>query len=186
MRSAFLSAVVLLAAMASAQVAPTTQPLSPEEATRRLEERQAQREASRNQKVTITRGELEDLRAQIASLKAEIATLKGDANAQQPAAADPPKFTLEITTGTTRAQLVTFISLRKDRYRIAKDVRSPDKQEIITLEKFETKSVFDGYTSNGVSQLKTYKKEKNVLRSWDIVLVNDVITEIGGSDGSID
>jgi hypothetical protein len=170
------------------EVSPSTQPIPADQAMQRLRERQAQRESARSQKVTITRGELDDLKTEIAALKAELTAIKAAAAQAPPANGDPqPRYVLRIATGTTRPQLITFLAMHKERYRIGKDVRNPDKQELITIERYKTEKVFQGYGTNGVNQVKEYKTEKTVVASWELVLIGDLITEISGGDaGEID
>jgi hypothetical protein len=82
-----------------------------EEAQRKLEEKAKDRQASRSREVTITQGELDDLKAQIASLQTEVARLRGESG--KPASAQQKVYnTLEI--GMTKQEVMTFINHHKE------------------------------------------------------------------------
>jgi hypothetical protein len=156
--------------------------ISPDEAKKKLLEKQAARQAERDKVISIKQGDLDDLRAEVAKLKAEIAALKSRPTMVAAPTTGPaaPAFVLKINKGTTRPQLMTFVNQRKDRYRITKDVRSADKSELITLEKYKVEKVVVGQGSNGVDTFDQVRNQKVATDSWNIVLVGEVVTDIVG------
>lgn len=184
--------ILICVSLASAQV-------SSDEAIAKLKARQAAKEADRAKLVAITKGELDDLRSEIDSLKKEVQSLKAVQAAAVPAdnsdivsletggpkkvVTTPSKvrFVLEVKVGVTRQQLFTYVAQRKDSYRITKDVRGADKQELITMENFIIQKVFDGTSTNGVDTFRNYADKKVPEKTWDLVLVNDVITDMSAT-----
>jgi len=191
---------VMIAQGASGQI-------STDEAQRILAEKQAAREKSiaedRAKLVTIKKGDLDDMKAELLALRTELSAIKAAQPKEGPAGnavtfekaapqkivTTPPavKFVLEIKVGVTRQQLQTFIAQRKEHFRITKDARqAADKQELITLEKFEIKPVEIGTRYNGVGKVKEYHDEKVPLATWELVLINDIVTDMTRSSGRMD
>jgi ribosomal protein L29 len=173
--------------------------MTPEEAAKRLAERQAQREAEKNKLVQIKAGDLEAMKAEIESLKKEVAALKQQvASTQNPANADAPvvidpaeqmrvraapnlKFTTSIDVGASRQQLITYISMHKQHFRVGRDVRdAAAHQESMTVELWYTAETYEGTTAGNFGKIRNYRKEKKVMSSIEVVLVNDVIAQISG------
>jgi len=175
--------------------------MSPEEAQKRLAARQAERDAQKNKLVQIRQGDLDTMKAEIEALKSEIAALRAKlaatatqnpANADSPVVVDPSdplhvkaapglKFSTSVDVGSSRQQLATFISLHKQHFRIGRDVNSAaDHQEEMTVEIWYNDEVYTGTVSNGAQTFHNYRKEKAVLHSIDVVLVNGVIAQMSG------
>lgn len=162
---------------------PAFAQVSTEEAKHRLEQKEKEREARRAEKVTISRGELEDLRAEVARLKGELAQLESRDNALPEPPATQPKFVLAIEKGITREQLFTFVAQHKDAYQITRDVHdSTGKEELITLWRYTKRRVKTGTGSNGVGSYYTYKEVKEPLHVWELVLQDDQIVDLTDSN----
>jgi hypothetical protein len=90
--------------------------LSPEEAAQRLKEREAAQAAERAKLVTISQGELDDLKAQIESLEAQLAQLRAAASAA-PKIVEVPA----LAVGETRDQVFDFLRRHPNEYEILND-----------------------------------------------------------------
>ena len=137
--------------------------------------------------VQIKQSELDKLKAEIARLtkelqstKAELNALKGQqAQGQQVQAPPQPQFVLRVEKGVTLKQLREFVAQHGDRYRYSKDVRRGNER-LIKLERYKWVEVPAGQEGNGVQKFDLYHKEKRTVSSWEIVLIDDVITDISG------
>lgn len=192
--------VLIVAAFAGSSLGQMT----PEEAAKRLQERQAARQAERDRLVQIKEGTLEDMKAEIDALKKEVASLKAQiasaapGNADAPVVVDPSdpmhvkaapslKFTTSIDVGASRQQLVSFISMHRSHFRIARDVKSAaDHQELMTVELWYNDEVSTGETSNGAQTFRNWRKEKKAMASTELVIVNDVVTQVSGGKLDLD
>jgi vacuolar-type H+-ATPase subunit F/Vma7 len=96
--SALLAIAFLLAPVTLAQV-------SPEEAKAKLAERDAQRQAERQQIIQITAGDLADLRQKLAVLEAQVKSLRAQLADKQ----TPKKISDSIEIGMTRDEVLLFI-----------------------------------------------------------------------------
>src|SRR5262245_19211571 len=93
--------VVLFAALSSyAQV-------SPQDAQAKLEEKQKQRQAEREQMVQISAGELADLKAEIKRLEGDVKSLRAQLGQKDPTAAK--KFHEFIEIGMTKDEVMIYI-----------------------------------------------------------------------------
>ena len=159
--------------------------ISVDQAKQKLQEKQTQREAERSRPVTITQGELDDMKSEIVKLAAEVQELRRQAAgpaATQPAASRIPA---KIAVGMTREQLIRFINVHKDKLEIAGDLpsagvptTSDQKAETITLRVKAPHDVVVGVHSNGLSQKKDVASELRPDSMLTIVLVNDVVTSL--------
>src|SRR4051812_15999076 len=100
MRS-FTSVVIVFLVIA----APARAQLSAEEAKAKLAEKETQRQAERAKVVTITAGELADLRTKVATLEAQLKALQaqGGAGGAKPVAKRPPD---QIDIGMTKDEVI--------------------------------------------------------------------------------
>lgn len=133
--------------------------ISPEEAMKRLHEKQAARDAARDKEVTIKQGDLDDLKAEIAKLKAQVASLQNELAAAKSsattAAAPPVKTPLAIAVGITKEELMRFIQVHHEEYELMADL--PTEMKITQKAKHK---VFDGSIgSNGVSNFARYTEK---------------------------
>ncbi len=100
-----ITAAIIAAASLSAPFRIHAAEPNIDEAQRRLEEKAKEKQAQRSREVTITQGELDDLKAQITSLQAEVARLRGDKTST--ATANKVYNTIEI--GMTKQEVLMFI-----------------------------------------------------------------------------
>ena len=94
---------VFLIALALAPIAMAQ--VSPEEAKAKLAERDAQRQAERQQIIQITAGELADLRQKVAVLEAQVKSLRAQLADKQ----TPKKISDTIEIGMTKDEVLLFI-----------------------------------------------------------------------------
>ena len=161
--------------------------ISVDQATQKLQEKQTERELSRSRPVTITQGELDDMKSEIAKLNAQLKELHGQAPspvATRPAASTMPA---KIGVGMTRDQLIRFINLHKDKLEIASDVPSAtvpttagQKAETITLSTKAPHDVVVGVHSNGPAKKLDVASELLPDSIVTIVLIDDVIASLSG------
>lgn len=162
--------------------------ISVDQANQKLQEKQQERELSRSRPVTITQGELDDMKAEIAMLNAQLRESRRQA--PPPAATQPAASTMpaKIGVGMTRDQLIRFINLHKDKLEIASDVPSASvpttagqKAETITLRTKTPHDVVVGVhsTSSG-SQKLDVASELRPDSIVTIVFVDDVIVSLSG------
>jgi len=180
--------IVVLLAIGAASMAQVT----PEEATRRLEEKQKQRQADRSKKVTISQGELDDLRAQIAQLIAEIQSLRqqlagGDGGPAAAAVPAPVKVPTKIQVGITRQQLDRFVAVHKDRCEITSDLPGatadvpivPDqKVQTVKIVVKEYHKVKSGTSTNGVSTFQDFRKELRPDAEMTVVVIDGTVASV--------
>jgi hypothetical protein len=88
--------------------------LSAEEAQKKLADKAAARNAQRSREVTVTQGELDDLRAELASLRAQVASMRGSG----PAAAGKIEPIRAIAVGATRDQVMDFLRRHPNDYEV--------------------------------------------------------------------
>lgn len=184
-----------------ALVAPSFGQLSADEAQQRLEARRIAATQPSNIIATLTE-ENRRLSLEIASLRSELKAMKGkpqtepadnaDLVAVEQAApkvvtASRNKFIIEVKVGVTRQQIYTYVAQHKTSWRITKDVRGADKQELLTLERYETQNVATGGKStNGVSVYKDYEQKKVPLNTYELILLNEVVTEMTAVPNAVD
>ena len=169
--------------------------ISVDQANQKLQEKQQEKVAERSQPVTITQGELDDMKLEIAKLKAEVQALRGQAvpaAAEQPAALTIPA---KIAPGMTREQLLRFIKAHKDRLEMISDLpgqvgsmpghpgasaptTSPSKTETIVLTVKAPRDVVVGVHSNGPLQTKDVAPELRPDSTLTIVLLNGVVASL--------
>ena len=157
-----------------------------DQANQKLQEKQKDHEAARSQPVTITQGELDDMKSEIAKLKAEVQQLRHQTAA--PAAAEQPaasKIPAKIGVGMTREQLLRFINLHKDKLEIVSDLPAASvpttagqKAETVTLNVKAPHDVVVGSHSNGGSQSKEIGSELRPDSMLTIVLLDGVVESL--------
>ena len=177
----FLTAALLIGG------APSFGQISVDQANQKLQEKQKERELSRSRPVTVTQGELDDMKAEIAKLNAEVQELRRQA---APAADTQPaasKIPAKIGVGMTRDQLIRFINVHKDKLEIASDIPSASvpttagqKAETMTLRTKAPHDVVVGVHSNGGSKELDVASELRPDSMVTIVLVDDVVTSLSG------
>jgi hypothetical protein len=180
MRQVILSAllIVSLAALARGQI-------STDEAMANLKAKQEAREAERNKPVTITQGELDDLKANIASLEAQVIQLRAAAAA---AAAATPKVEAvrEISVGETHEQVADFFRRHPTEYEVISDTpvstSHSDKPEILVVMRKARVLVLAGSHDeyNGVShrQVADYGEKWAGVEQLTIKLVDNKVASI--------
>jgi len=179
--------ILFLSAALSVGGAPSLGQISVDQANEKLQEKQKARELSRARPVTVTQGELDDMKSEITKLNAEVQELRrlaAPVAGTQPAASRIPA---KIGVGMTRDQLVRFINVHKDKLEIASDVpgasvptTAPQKAETITLRVKAPHDVIVGVHSNGASQQLDVATELRPDSAVTIVLIDDVITSLSG------
>jgi hypothetical protein len=100
--------------------------LSPDDALKRLQEKQAARQAERQARekiVGIKQGELDDLRAELASLKAQLAQIRAAVPGATPIATAAPKIepVRVLAVGETREQVVDYIRRHPNEFELLTD-----------------------------------------------------------------
>ena len=85
--------------------------LSSQEAGAKLAEREALKKLERDQSVTITAGELADLRNRVKQLEGEVSLLRGKPNIKDKVAPKPLPIMIEI--GMTKAEVLAFVRRNK-------------------------------------------------------------------------
>lgn len=185
---------IMVAALLIAGTASFGQ-ISVDQANQKLQEKQKQQEAERSQPVTITQGELDDMKSEITKLKAEVQELR--AREVPPAAEQPAALTIpaRIAPGMTREQLLRFIKAHKDRLEMVSDLptqpgsipahpgasaptTSPSKTETIVLTVKAPRDVVVGVHSNGPLQTKDVAPELRPDSTLTIVLLNGVVASL--------
>lgn len=170
---------VFLAVLAAS--APVFGQVSAEEAQKKLAEKQAARQAERSKVVTITQGELDDLKAEVARLKAENAQLKAGQSQAGPASTTPAvKLVQKIAVGNSKAEVERFVQVHKTQYVVLSDQPSPGDatRETIVIECKAKRKVYDGKASNGVQKYSTYHEEMRPDSHLDVVLLNGVVSSV--------
>jgi hypothetical protein len=99
-------ALLILAIIGLSAMGAVAQTLSPEEAKKRLEEKNAQKLEERNNLVEITLGELMDLRAKVLQLEGQVRTLQRQLEAKAGGAPKGPRLMIEI--GMTKPEVLAF------------------------------------------------------------------------------
>jgi len=170
MRWTFVIAL-LLASVSFGQV-------SPEEAAKRLAEKQAARQAERSKMVSITQGELDDMKAEIARLKNELAQLK--ASSQPASTVAAAKMPTGIVVGITKAELQRFVTVKKTQYSITSDTPAPgdptrENMEIAVKAK---RKVYSGIGTNGVNRVSDYHEEMRPDSTLAVVLLNGTVSSV--------
>lgn len=169
--------------------------ISVDQANQKLQEKQKEQEAERSRPVTITQGELDDMKSEITKLKAEVKELRGQA--VPPAAEQPAALTIpgKISVGMTREQLLRFIKAHKDKLEMTSDLpnqagsipahpgasaptTSPSKAETIILTVKAPRDVVVGVHSNGPLQTKDVAPELRPDSTLTIVLLNGVVASL--------
>jgi hypothetical protein len=160
--------------------------VSVDQANQKLQEKQKDRELSRSRPVTVTQGELDDMKAEIAKLNAQLQELRRQA---APPDTQPTAFKIpaKIGVGMTRNQLIRFVDVHKDKLEIASDTPSASvpttagqKAETITLRTKAPHDVVVGVHSNGAARKLDIASELRPDSIVTIVLVDDLVTSVAG------
>jgi hypothetical protein len=154
------------------------------QANQNLQVKQKENEAARSRPVTITQGELDDMKSEIMKLRGEVQELR--LQATSPAATQAAlKIPAKIGVGMTREQLLRFINVHKDKLAIASDLPSAtvpttagQKAETITLRVKTPHDVVVGVHSNGGYESKDVASELRPDSMLTIVLLNDVVASL--------
>ena len=189
-----MKSLMMIAALLIASTASFGQ-ISVDQANQKLQEKQQEKVAERSQPVTITQGELDDMKSEIAKLKAEVQELR--ARAVPPAAEQTAASTIpgKIVVGMTREQLLRFIKAHKDRLEMISDLptqagsipghpaasaptTAPSKTETIVLTVKAPRDVVVGVHSNGPLQTKDFAPELRPDSTLTIVLLNGVVASL--------
>jgi predicted Zn-dependent protease len=173
-------AVVIAAffvAACSVGALPAFGQVSTEEATAKLEKKQAAHNAEKSQLVTITKAELDELRNELARCKAELASLKRGAGAVTPAAQTAPGTKVQRPSNATSvpekphdmpAVPETKSSIPQDVLQLSRSTKATERQSAIrTLEKLRTQHPDDEVISTLATALKA---DKNSVRAAMILV----------------
>jgi hypothetical protein len=107
-----------------------SQAVSPDEAMQKLQDKQAARLAERKKPVTITQGELDDLKAELASLRLQVAQLKNAATLT--ATKVEPVKTLAV--GETKEQVMDYVKRHPQQCEIVSDrISTPHTLSVTTV-----------------------------------------------------
>jgi hypothetical protein len=175
--------VVTVAGLAFGQDKPQPNGIDPEAfraAQERLNAKAAERNAARAKVVTISQGELDDLKARVRDLENELRSLRGPATA--PSAKAKPRNSIE--PGMTREELERFVKSKLGALRInVVNVRMTlgHKHETLSIEKVAkvsrqvgTKVDFTG------AQHDIYASAEEAQEVAKVILVDGVVTEVSG------
>jgi len=111
-----LKSIGVIALLAATSIARAQ--LTPEEAQQRLEARKAAHSAERDKLVTITQGELDDMRAQIMSLQSQVAQLRANSSV---GAAPRIQAVQAIAVGENHDQVMDFMRRHPKEYDVQAD-----------------------------------------------------------------
>lgn len=156
--TAVLSLFLVCAGVGFAQV-------STDEAMAKLKAKQEARDAERAKTVTITQGQLDDLKAEIASLKAQLASLH---ETGIPAAAkiEPVRA---LAVGQTHDQVMDFLRRHPQEYEILADtISTPHIKSQTTIRSVE-RSGSNAVNSNAGSNVAANQSEEEKSRQQTVV-----------------
>lgn len=162
--------------------------ITPEEAAKRLQEKAAARQAERAKLVTITQGELEDMRAEIMRLKTQVKELQASQATGQTHATGV-RLVPKIAVGVTRAELQKFLQVHKTEYQIVSDssvVASvvPGQPVVagtggtMLLTALTKHKIKVGVGTNGITKFQDYHEELRPDAKLTVVFSGDAITSV--------
>lgn len=162
--------------------------MSPEDAAKRLAERQAARQAERDKLVQIKQGDLNDLRAEVARLKAEVSALHQQLAEATSAAKSPPvRIAKKIEVGMSKDDLMRFIQAHHAEYQITSDIpNQPGGGERIVMTVQTMKEVVTGIHFNGVNNVLDVKKTLRPDGTLTLMLLNDAVASMDQTPGASD
>jgi hypothetical protein len=172
--------VVCCAAHALAQQDPSANTAAAKAA---LDQKQRQREAARAQPITMTVGELDDLRQENRRLRAEVEAMR-----QKLAVFVQPgqRRFREIELGMTKPELVAFLRQRWDEYRVGRFIAEAggmvaDRSEAIVHRQVSDDTI--GYTPRATTQQAVQSVENRRLLAKREKVTIDVLGYVPGVVG---
>jgi len=165
-----VSLIVLLVGSA-ALAAGAQNTVTPEEARKRLEERNAQRREEREQMVQITAGELMELRAKVAQLEGQVKALQQQSEKKVDV---PKKVHTMIEIGMTKDQVMAFV--KRKGWRIVGMQASAGVSKMATAEREVARG---GSDPTEVERQRTLVTATGKTERFEVVQVSNYKVETG-------
>src|SRR5688500_13165610 len=146
--------------------------VTPEEARKRLEERNAQRRDERNQVMQITAGELADLRSKIQQLEGQVKVLQKQLEAKAEA---PKKVHTMIEIGMTKDEVMAFV--KRKNWRIVGMTASAGVRTRTVAER--TATAEDGSDPKETEQQRTVVTATGKMERFEVAQVSNYKVETG-------
>lgn len=148
----------------------------------KLAEKDKARQAEREKMVTISAGELADLRAKIESLEAEVRSLKGGTTKPTTVVAKKRNPTAP-EVGMTRDEVERWVKSTLGAYRIAESKsrggRGVANGDVMKIERVGKVSVATGTKTNALGQERpTYTTEERAESAYTVTFENGVVTSV--------